>query len=190
MAETIPAEKPKFPRAVAIEAAMAILAGFQSERAIIAGSLRRRKQSVGDVEIVYIPTVRPVKLDMFTEGEQNLTDGSIDIMLNCGIIEKRLNVRGSATWGEKNKLARYKATGVPVDFFATTEDNWWLTLVIRTGPRDFNLRLIETAGRNGFKVHAYGVFERMSTGERIVPKSEQEVFEIAGIEWQEPWERR
>jgi hypothetical protein len=39
---------------------------------------------------------------------------------------------------EKASLRIANRTGIPVDLFAATEDNWWNYLVCRTGPADSN----------------------------------------------------
>lgn len=44
-------------------------------------------------------------------------------------------------WGEKNKLAVHVRTGIPVDFFAATEANWWNYLVCRTGGEQNNIAI-------------------------------------------------
>src|SRR3954465_699781 len=128
-------DKPKFPRAEAIAAAKQLLKGFASDRLIIAGSLRRRKPMVGDIEIVYIPKIQtgPDTGDFFASKTVNLSDQTIKIMCLGGILRPRENILGRTTWGEANKLAVHVASGIPVDFFATSEAAWWNYLVCRTG---------------------------------------------------------
>ncbi len=81
------------------------------------------------------------------------------------------------------------ASGVPVDFFATTRERWWVSLVMRTGPADANERLAVSARSRGLMFHAYGAFTRFDTGAQVIPQSEREVFELAGLPWREPRER-
>jgi len=102
--------KPQYPRAIAISAAKEICDALKpvTSRLVVAGSLRRRRLQVGDVEILYVPTTD--------------TDAIIDDFLAREILIKRPNKRGHFAWGPKNKLAIHKSTGVPVDLFATTEE--------------------------------------------------------------------
>lgn len=79
---------------------------------------------------------------------------------------------------------------MPVDFFATELNRWWTTVVIRTGPKELNLRLIEGADMNGLQLHAYdGAFTRKATGEAVLARTEEHVFELCGYEYLQPWER-
>lgn len=186
-------DKIKFPRAAAVEVAREMSAALKPcckpERLIVAGSLRRRRAEVGDVELLYISELVEKRDGLFDRSNASAVDEKLEAMLADGRLAKRKNVNGSEMWGAKNKLALHVASGIPVDFFSTNEECFFMSLVIRTGPKDFNLRLIESARKRGLKLHAYGVFERISNGENIVPKSEREVFEIAGMVYREPWER-
>lgn len=186
-------DKRKFPRAEAVtvakELVMAIKPHCEPERLIVAGSLRRRRQEVGDVELLYISDTIEKRDGLFESSRVSVVDCALDEMLADGRLTKRKNVNGSETWGPKNKLAVHTKSGTPVDLFSTNEECFFMALVIRTGPTKFNLRLIESAAKNGLKLHAYGVFERMDNGEKIVPKSEREVFSYAGLAYREPWER-
>lgn len=184
-------DKPKVSAVYAQCVATTLMANLKEhcDRIEVAGSLRRGKLNVGDIELLYVP-----KLQAFTDPE-NLFGGikmldhaevAITSMLEDGILEKRPSKTGVFTWGTQNKLARHVGSSIPVDLFATSAEQWWVSLVIRTGPKDFNIRLIASASRQGYKVHAYGVFERMSDAKLIVPKSEQEVLELAGLPWIPP----
>lgn len=159
-----------------LAAVLCAVLGQFCKRIEIAGSVRRGRRMVSDLEILYVPKVevRVDPKDFFAQSSVNLAEECIEKMLATGELAKRPNSLG---------------TGMPVDLFSTTADNFFMSLVIRTGPKEFNLRLIESARRAGLLVHAYGVFERMGTGEKIIPKSEREVLEIAGLEWTIPEHR-
>lgn len=155
-----------------------------------AGSLRRGKLLVGDVELLYVPKTGPVrKPGEFFESESNLADLMIDGLLREGKLRKRPNKDGIFAWGPLNKLGIHTGTGIPVDLFATTVDNWFVSLVIRTGPKELNIRLIEQARQRGLQLHAYGAFTEISNGNPVIPTSEREVFELCGVPWLEPEER-
>lgn len=163
------------------------------ERIEIAGSLRRKKKMVGDVELLFIPKTRLKLADMFSVSEAefaDMADEAINSLEKSGIIKKRLNVNGSSAWGKENKLAVHVKSGIPVDFFATTEAKWWNALVIRTGGERMNLLLTTGANKRGLTLHAYGDgFTRTETGEHIPTFSEEQVFELAGQRYVAP-ERR
>lgn len=155
-----------------------------------AGSLRRGKTEVGDVEILYVPKFGDIKKpgEMFCS-RGNLADDFLNQLLGVKL-EKRPNVNGGFSWGNENKLALHKATRMPLDLFATTKERWWVSLVIRTGPKEFNISLIQNARKRGLQLHAYGVFTELDSGAAIYPKSEREVLELAGMPWIEPKDRR
>lgn len=186
-------DKPKFPRAEALEVTREILAILQptTDRLIVAGSLRRRKLAVGDIELVYIPRteVRP-QAGTFWESEQiNLTDEAIAKLEAEGILERRENVNGSTMFGPKNKLMRHRASGIPVDLFSATPDNWWNYLVCRTGSKETNTRIAMAARDRHMEWHPYGVGFTNRDRQWVRPQTEADVFKIAGLPYLEPWER-
>lgn len=190
-------DKKRWPRAVALQVADQLLALLTPgcERIAIAGSLRRGKPDVGDVEVLYIPRVvrRPDPADMFAEVDVNLTEQLIGDGLALGFIGQRLNADGRVSWGTKNKLAVHIETGMPVDLFAATAENWSNYLVCRTGPAESNMRIAQEAQARGWKWNPYGSgFSRGGSGdvdyEVHSVTSEAEVFRFVGLpvpEWSE-----
>ena len=187
--------KTKYPRAAALAVAKELCDHLKPfclpDRLKVCGSLRRKKQEVGDVEIVYFGRNEDRQEGLFDKKSFDLAEEAIGKLLSNGVLEKRLNIRGISTWGLLNKLAVHKKSGIPVDLFATTEDHWWVSVVIRTGSKEFNLRIIESAAKNGLDLHAYGKegFTRSSTMEPVPCSSEEEVFRLAGMAWLEPDQR-
>jgi len=188
-------ERQRYPRELAMSVAVEIEALLKdaTERTEIVGSLRRGKKDVGDVEILFIPRMMSgVADDMFSKPK--LVDQAeicIADLEKRGVIGRRLAVTGrQAGWGPLNKLAVHVRTGIPVDLFSTTAARWHMSLVIRTGPKEFNLALIKGALDRGLNLHAYGVYTYNSTGEEVPCNSEQEVLQLAGIPWIEPKDRR
>ena len=188
-------DKKRWPAADAIKVADELLAAlwFFCERIEVAGSLRRKRAMVGDVEVLYVPAIETRKVDMFTNGDFNTAEEAIAELLASGIISKRPNIAPHYTWGALNKLAIHCASGIPVDMFATTANHFPMSLVIRTGPKDFNFRLIAGAEKRGFKVHAYdhgsGAFTEIATGRNVYPETEKAVLRMAGLDWIEPEHR-
>lgn len=183
--------KTKWPRAVALAVAAElgdILTPF-CERLEIAGSLRRGKPTVGDIELLFIPKSESRADGLFDTTQVNLADEVINRLLSSGVLAKRPNVNGSFAWGEKNKLAIHGPSGIPVDLFATTADNWWLSLVIRTGSKETNLKLTTGAARQGRKLNAYGAGVTMRNGTVTKATSERDVFHLCGCPYLEPKSR-
>lgn len=193
------ADKPKFAHAAALAVAKEIaeLLRPHCRSIIIAGSLRRRKPMVGDVEILFVPSQRPepvAREDMFIEPAfLPATDAAIESLLARRVLGKRLNAKGGTAWGEKNKLARHLASGIPVDLFATTDAAWWNYLACRTGGAESNVAICMAAIRKGWKWNPYGDGFSAPKGlarETHAVNSEREVFEFVGLEYLEPWERK
>lgn len=188
-------DKQKYPRDLALAATREILAHLVTERVIVAGSLRRRKKEVGDIEILYIPKkdyqhdVEASDLFQPRARVRNLTDHSIVEMIKAGTIRPRENVLGRTTWGDKNKLAVHVASGIPVDLFATTESAWFNYLVCRTGSAENNIRISAAAQAKGWGWHPYALGFTNERGQPVHVRSEEDVFRLVGLPYLQPWER-
>jgi DNA polymerase/3'-5' exonuclease PolX len=157
-------------------------------RIVLAGSLRRGKHAVGDVELLYISRVVKRPADLFSSKLVALADLEIDKLLDAGVLAKRRNKAGAFAWGAKNKLALHCTTGIPVDLFAATEENCWNYLVCRTGPAALNARIAALARCQGWQWHPYGT--GFSRGEQMLRvDSEEEVFAFVGLDYRRPCER-
>jgi len=199
-----PAEKPRFPRSAAIEVARELVSLLRPccSEMVVAGSLRRRKQSVGDVELLFksIAVTGPDPDDLFGNQGRAVTHDAMEIalrvLLEKGVLRKRLSVTGNESWGARNKLAVHVASGIPVDLFAASHENWWNLLVCRTGGMQSNLEICNAAIDAGWKWNPYGEgFSRPNperVGWRLIKEvhSEREVFEFVGLPFREPWERK
>lgn len=184
-------DKPKFPRAAALDVARELCRRLKPccDRLIVAGSLRRGKESVGDVEILFIPGTAEIPGDLFSTDTVNLAEAEIARMLEDGTLTKRLSISGSPSWGPRNKLAVHRS-GIPVDLFTATPESWWNYLVCRTGPSESNVRIATIAQERGYQWNPYGQgFTRRSDGTVIPMESEAAVFEFVGMEAKEPGER-
>lgn len=150
------------------------------EKIVVAGSIRRRKYEVGDIELLAIPKYNAGVIDQL--------DGLIGLLIGQEILSLRRNKRGCVVYGPKNKLLRHVESGIGVDIFSTTEQCWAVSLVVRTGGKITNQRIATAALRRGWRFHAYGSGFTTPTGE-IICRSEREVFWAVGLRYLEPWER-
>lgn len=184
--------KVKYPRADALNVAKELcdLLKPLTERLIVAGSLRRRKSEVGDVEILFIPQMVTLPDGFFNKKQVSRVDSMLDVLQRSpAIITQRRNVNGSVMWGDKNKLAVHVASGIPVDFFAATEDNWFNYLVCRTGGAENNTLIASAAQAKGWKWNPYGAGFTDAAGQLVRVSSERDVFDLVGLPYREPWER-
>jgi DNA polymerase (family 10) len=188
-------DKVKFPRkaalAVARELCVALKPACRQDRLIVAGSLRRRKEEVGDVEIVYVADhgiITPPGELLPRAG--NLADAVIADLEHRGLITRRLSKVGNEAFGPKNKLMVHVASGIPVDLFAIKESSWWNYVVCRTGPGEHNIAIANRAQEMGYKWHPYhDGLSRLSDGTIIKIDSERALFDFLGWPYLEPWER-
>jgi DNA polymerase/3'-5' exonuclease PolX len=186
-------DKPRYPREAALEVARELCRALKpvTTRLIVAGSLRRRATTVGDVEILYIPRTEPRQIDLLTHGPASLADDVLNQLLADGTITRRLNKNGSATWGAANKLAVHTRSSIPVDLFETTEASWWNYLVCRTGPATSNTRIAIEARMHGYRWNPYASGFTSLTDGTATPAmtSEQDVFAFVHLPYCEPWDR-
>lgn len=158
------------------------------DRIEIAGSLRRCREEVGDIEILYVPAVVPDESDLFAPPTPVDVGG---VLLGLGLVRQRPNKLGRFTWGERIKLATHIESGIPVDLFATEEESWANYLVCRTGPRELNEEIATRAKRMGWKWEPYSSgFVHPETGKRAVMHGEDDVFRFVGLTPLDPADRQ
>jgi len=149
------------------------------ERIEIRGSICRLKPQVGDIELLAIPKM--------IDGVDQL-DRELGAMVFLGILALRRNKKGYTAYGPKNKLMVHKPSGIGIDIFSTTWENWPVASVVRTGGKVTNQRISMAAIKKGLRFHAYGRGFTSPQGE-IICQSERQVFETVGLPYLEPWER-
>lgn len=183
--------KTRFPRAAAIAVAKELCDALKpvTTALIVAGSLRRRKLDVGDVEILYISKTGSAPDGLFDVVETNLVDEVLASLLQRCVLAKRTNEKGSEMWGPKNKFAVHVASGIPVDLFTATAENWFNYLVCRTGGKDSNTRIAAAAQAKRWQWNPYGPGFTDENGNLVKVETEQDVFRLAGLPYLEPWQR-
>jgi DNA polymerase/3'-5' exonuclease PolX len=171
------------------------------ERLVIAGSIRRRKTTVKDIEILAVPKAADGQEDMFGKVRADVDD------LLTGYLRAetakdpftqtqwalRPNVNGHTTFGRQNKLLSWSCMppirprirgDMPVDVFSVTAENWGMALFVRTGPADWNVKAMTRFRELGMRGHAYGGVSR--DGEEIACPEEADVFRLLGWDYVEP----
>ncbi len=161
------------------------------QRMVIAGSLRRMRPHVGDIELVCIPEAGEViGVDLFGEALPSpidrLTDG-LRQLINDGIFSYRLNDKGQTMFGPLNKYLVHNVSGIKVDIFTTTFENWGQTLFIRTGPAQWNMGAMTRLRELGMEGHVTRPITR--DGKDLLCPTEEHVFDLLGWKYVEPWHR-
>lgn len=187
--------KQRFPRRRAEKVAAKIIDAMSPfcHRIEVAGSIRRRKEEVGDIEIVYVPKVESRVVDRTLFGEKReLIDTAIEPLnelILAGSLRKRPNELGREAFGPLNKLMVAVKTGIPVDLFATRGPAWFNYLVCRTGSGASNIRIAAAAKAKGWKWHPYDVGFTDEEGNWVIVESEEDVFNLVGLPCPPPEER-
>lgn len=153
-------EKHRVPLAHAEELAHEVvgLLSASCERIAIAGSIRRRRPDVGDIEIVCVPRIetqtRVVDLFGTEETEElDLLNARCVGLLPDGTLDNRLDKNGRVAFGAKYKRLLYQ--GFPLDVFSTTPDQWGVIFLLRTGPAEFNQQLVLKRSQGGWLTRGY-----------------------------------
>jgi len=136
------------------------------ERLEIAGSIRRRRPMVHDIDLVGIPRAATWL------GFNN----------NLVAIADRVVRRGA-------KLATFEFKGNQVDLYYATEKTWATLLLIRTGSKENNIRLCTLARDRGWQLKANGDGLFDEYGQCIARYTEHSIYEALGLPYQQPWER-
>lgn len=152
----------RMPLGLALPLAQEFIARLEQvkgcQRIHYAGSLRRMKETVGDIDILAISTAPAKIMDAF------VTLPSVHDILAKG--ETRSSV-----------MTRH---GIQVDVRVVEPEAFGAALAYFTGSKAHNIRLRDMARKKGLKISEYGVFEER-TGKRIAGKEEEDIYEVLGL---------
>lgn len=174
------------------------------ERIEVAGSVRRRKADVGDIEFVVIPRMESVEVgvDLFGHTElrpMNRFEWLCERLLDECVLRKRINKLERPSWGPDLKWATYWPSGVNVDLYTASVATWAVTLLIRTGDSRYSNCLATPKSRythDGYRgllpdhIQLRGWrYVHRGTGEPYETPTEESVFALLGMDWVPPAER-
>ncbi len=131
----------------------------------VAGSLRRMKETIGDIDIL---------VSAERENWRRIHEHFVRYPEVVKVLAK----------GE-TKSSIVLRSGRQVDLRTVEPLNWGAALQYFTGSKEHNIRIRDIAKEKGLKVNEYGVF-RADTGERLGGRTEEEVYELVGMEWIPP----
>jgi len=172
-------ERMPYMEAMAYATTMVYYLSPLCSRIEIAGSLRRKKETIGDIEIVLI--LKP-EFDMFGAPVESSDSGIVDSLTEHGF--KFIKN------GKKYKQVSFY-NGVTVDLFITTPEKWGCIFLIRTGSAEFSHNLVTKKSIGGWCPSNLNFKDgRIWNGERVMDTPEEEdVFRALGIDWYRPEER-
>lgn len=133
------------------------------QRIALAGSLRRMKDTVGDIDVL-VTSSRPSRVMAAFVGLPEVAE----------VLE-----RGTT------KAAIRHREGIQVDLRVVEPACFGAALAYFTGSKQHNIRIREMAVKRGLKISEYGVF-REATGRRAGGATEEEIYAAVGLPWIPP----
>ena len=142
-----------------IEARLASVRGV--ERAAIAGSLRRRKETIGDLDFLVVSAKPAPVMKAFVSMPEVV----------------QVHAKGGT------KAMVRLAIGIDADLRVVETESFGAALAYFTGSKDHNVALRRIAQEDGLKLSEYGLFRG---ARRIAGRTEEEVYEALGLPWIAP----
>jgi len=130
-------------------------------RASLGGSIRRRRETVGDIDILVSAAGGAGVVKAFTELE------GVQRVLAAG------DTKGSAVF----------APGIQVDVRVVEEASYAAAQHYFTGSKEHNVRMRQEARDRGWKLNEYGLFDG---DQRLPAKDEEALFAHFGMDWVPP----
>jgi len=149
------------PVAREIEARLASLASVR--QVSLAGSIRRMKETIGDVDIL-ATSPRPAEV--------------MEVFATLPGVERVL-VRGTT------KTSVVLATNVQVDLRVVEDEHFGAALQYFTGSKEHNIAMRKLAIARNWRLNEYGLVD-LSSGRTVAGKDEAGIYRALGLAWIEP----
>lgn len=131
----------------------------------LAGSLRRQKETIGDIDIICTASLKDRK------------------KISQQII--RLSFVKKVIAAGATKISFLHKHAIQVDIRIVTEDEFGAALFYFTGSKEHNIQLRTMAKQRGWKINEYGVFDE-HTGNKLAGGTEEEIYALFGLKWIAP----
>ncbi|GAA0840170.1 DNA polymerase/3'-5' exonuclease PolX [Marinobacter szutsaonensis] len=128
---------------------------------IVAGSYRRRKETVGDLDILVTTSRNSPVMDRFSDYDE------VDEVVSKG----------------KTRCTVHLRSGMQVDLRVVPQVSYGAALHYFTGSKAHNIAVRKLGVKKGYKINEYGVFR---DDERIAGRTEEEVYEQVGLPYIPP----
>lgn len=168
-------EKPlhRFPLRVALKIALPILNDIRKipgvQKAELAGSLRRKKETIGDIDIIVLADTiyRKRIVNVFTS------------LPRVAKVLAKGTTKASVIVKEKN---------IQVDLRLVNSYEYGATLLYLTGSKEHNIKLRTIAKERGYKINEYGIFDA-ATNKRMAGETEEEMYAFLDLKYIPPEQR-
>lgn len=128
-----------------------------------AGSLRRMRETIGDVDVLVASMDAQPVMDAFVAFTGNPQE-----ILAHGPTKSSILIGG-----------------MQVDVRVVEPDAWGAALIYFTGSKAHNIKIREIAIKAGMKLNEYGLY-RLADDERIAARTEEDVYDALGLSWIHP----
>lgn len=152
------------------------------EKIEVAGSVRRGRSEVGDVDLVALP--KAVDLPGALCGIAKFDPSTVwKNLIPKALVKLGLNVEASG-----QELHRFSfSSGLQVDVYRARAETWGVILLIRTGSKEHNVKLCTLARSKGLMLSAaYGVLDKSGI---VACRTEEGIFSALGLKFVEPKDR-
>ena len=158
------AGKSRIPLSMALKVVREVIKPLSSVSESIspAGSLRRMKETIGDIDIL-------------------ATGKKTEDIINTFV--RQPYVKDIIAKGDTKASVRTSYEDLQVDLRVVEKESWGAALLYFTGSKAHNIKLRGIAKERGLKISEYGVFKGTK---RIAGRTEQEVYKTLGIPWIPP----
>jgi DNA polymerase (family 10) len=129
----------------------------------LAGSLRRWKETIGDIDII---------------STSKDPDGVMKVFTHMPGV-KQVIAKGPT------KSSVLLEDGVQVDIRVVEEDSFGSALAYFTGSKAHNIRLREIASKAGLKINEYGIF-REKDNRKLGGRAEEDIYNVLGLQYVPP----
>lgn len=148
-----------YPLAKQIEKRLLNLEGVR--RAVIAGSLRRMKETIGDIDYLVVADDTEKVMEFFVKMPE------VDEILGRGPAKAFVRL----------------ADGIDADLLVVPEESWGSALQYFTGSKEHSVELRKIAISKELRLNEWGVFKG---DRRVAGASEEEVYQSLGLQWIPP----
>jgi DNA polymerase (family X) len=148
-----------YPLVKQIEKRLQNIAGVKN--AVAAGSIRRMKETIGDID--YLVTA-------------NDPNRVIDFFVKMPEVQEILGM------GQAKAFVKL-ASGIDADLLVVPEECWGSALQYFTGSKEHSVQLRKIAISKGLRLNEWGVFKG---DKRIAGATEEEVYKTLGLQWIPP----
>ena len=166
--QRLDARSARLPLAIALPAAEEVMRQLRTCAAVesiaAAGSIRRWKETTGDIDILVASTQPTSVIDAFTQ---------------LAVVKRVLGAGDT-------RASIVTVADVQIDLRVVPPESIGAALQYFTGSKEHNVKLRALAVRKGLKVNEYGVFPADDDATNLASRTEEEVYAALGLPWIPP----